>query len=447
VTARRKIRIGNFLFEREGKYDPSSEIIAGLKRIDKIDFSGRFHIVKKPSKTNMILICPNDLVISGINVSKGALGIYSGQEDLCATIHYSSYTFDTSQIDIEYFKRFLKSSVFVRLIQDQVKGGIKTEIKPKHLLSVEMDLPNIDEQRVVVSRFENVETEDYELKNELNNRSILLAEIRQQIRMDAITGKLSAKWRSQKRETEPAGEILARIAAEKSKLIENKIIKAQKPVAPVNEKEISFELPSGWNWCRLNDLIYENPRNGYSPRTVAIVTGTKTLKLGATTTGKFDRTKLKYVDEFIPEDSFLWLKKRDILIQRGNSIDFVGVSAVYEGEDSEFIYPDLMMKLKPALGISEIYLHHVLMSPMCRKYFRDNATGSQKSMPKINQAVVSNTLIPICSTHEQLEIVSIIKRLFRICDQIDKCLEDDQTHAQQFMPTVLSEAFFKTEVD
>jgi len=70
-----KTKIGAFLFEREGKYKPDDETIAGLKRIDKIDFSGNFHIATKPSRTNMILICPDDLVISGINVSKGAMGI------------------------------------------------------------------------------------------------------------------------------------------------------------------------------------------------------------------------------------------------------------------------------------------------------------------------------------------------------------------------------------
>mgnify|MGYP006427995655 FL=1 len=115
-----KTKIGEFLFEREGKYKPDSETIAGLKRIDKIDFSGNFHIAQKPSKTNMILIRQGDLVISGINVAKGAMGIYHGNEDVTATIHYSSYTFDTSRIDVEYFKRFLKSVEFIRLLQEQV---------------------------------------------------------------------------------------------------------------------------------------------------------------------------------------------------------------------------------------------------------------------------------------------------------------------------------------
>jgi type I restriction enzyme S subunit len=151
----------------------------------------------------------------------------------------------------------------------------------------------------------------------------------------------------------------------------------------------------------LDHVIYESPRNGYSPKTVDYPTGTKTLKLGATTTGKFIDTEIKYIDEEILKDSFLWLNHREILIQRGNSMDFVGISAIYKGGEYQFIYPDLMMKLKPVDFISEVYLHHVLMSPFCREYFRNNATGAQKSMPKINQGIVSSTLIPLCSQSEQ----------------------------------------------
>ena len=440
-----KTKIGEFLFEREGKYKPDSEIIAGLKRINKIDFLGNFHIAQKTSKTNMILICPNDLVISGINVSKGAMGIYHGDEDITATIHYSSYIFDTSKIDVEYFKRFLKSAEFIRLLQEQVKGGIKTEIKPKHILPLEIDLPDLAEQRKILSHFKSVETGDGELKQKLARQQTLLKKLRQQILQEAIEGKLTKDWRAENPDIEPASELIKRIQAEKKQLIKDKKIRPQKPLPPISEGKKPFELPEGWVWCYLNDVIYENPKNGYSPKTVDFSTATKTLKLGATTTGKFVDTQIKYINEEIPKDSFLWLRKRDILIQRGNSMDFVGVSAIYNGENHKFIYPDLMMKLKPIESISELFLHHILMSPYCREYFRDNATGAQRSMPKINQGVVSNVLIPFCSQTEQKAIVTKVKKLLALCDQLETQITSNQSHAKQLMQAVLKEAFFQQD--
>jgi len=45
-----KTKIGDFLFERKGKYKPSDKAIQGLKRIEKIDFSGKLHIGDKSSR-------------------------------------------------------------------------------------------------------------------------------------------------------------------------------------------------------------------------------------------------------------------------------------------------------------------------------------------------------------------------------------------------------------
>lgn len=122
MSAWKKVKIGEFLFERQGRYKPDDEVLFDLKRVEKIDFSGNFHIAEKPSKTDMILIKPGDLVISGINVAKGALGIYEGNEDVTATIHYSSYTFDEAQIEVEYLKRFLRSAEFIKLLKEHVKA-------------------------------------------------------------------------------------------------------------------------------------------------------------------------------------------------------------------------------------------------------------------------------------------------------------------------------------
>jgi len=204
--ASNKTKIGDFLFERKGKYKPSDEKIQGLKRIEKINFSGNFYIGDKSSKTNMILVKQGDLVISGINVSKGAMGIYNLEDDVVATIHYSSYTFDEEKINVGYFKRFLKSVEFIKLLNEQIKGGIKTEIKPKHILPLEINLPSIKTQNEIVERFENVETDIDNLNNEVNNQQTLLKKLRQSILQEAIEGKLTTSWREQNNDVESASK-------------------------------------------------------------------------------------------------------------------------------------------------------------------------------------------------------------------------------------------------
>ena len=121
-----------------------------------------------------------------------------------------------------------------------------------------------------------------------------------------------------------ASKLVERIKADKELLIKDGKIKKDKPLSPIAYEEKLFALPEGWVWCRLGEIIYDLPRNGYSPKEVSFETSTKSLKLGATTYGVFDRDEYKYVADDIPKESVFWLEPGDILIQRSNSIDYSG---------------------------------------------------------------------------------------------------------------------------
>lgn len=394
----RKVKIGTFLKERKGKHKPDAPAIVGLKRLNKIDFSGRIHLSDKPTKTDMIIVHSGDLVISGINVAKGAIAVHQGAESIAATIHYSAYEFDDSLIDIDFLKRFLKSPAFMSALKEQTKGGIKTEIKAKTLLSIVVQLPELTEQKAINQKFQAFENELVALASEISNQKTYLAKLRQSILQEAIEGKLTADWRTENpvRLGDPntdAAALLAAIQTEKQTLIAQGKLKKEKPLPPISNHEMPFALPEGWRWVRLIEIVKESPRNGYSPKEVSYPTTVKSLKLGATTLGVFNPNKFKYIDEHIPEDSYLWLKNGDILIQRSNSMEYVGVSAIYFGEENRFIYPDLMMKMQIFPPLTPFFAHLSLSAFTTRQYFRRQAKGAQTSMPKINQHTVSNTLL------------------------------------------------------
>ena len=167
----KKVKIGDFLTERVGRYKPDDKIISQYQRLDKIDFSGNIHISDKPSKTDMIIVQPGDLVISGINVAKGAVAVYQGIEPVCATIHYSSYIFDDKKINLEYFKYFVKSPAFLDVLKQQVKGGIKTEIKPKHLLPLEISIPDLSTQKAIVENLSHQLMKNEDLLQEIEKQN------------------------------------------------------------------------------------------------------------------------------------------------------------------------------------------------------------------------------------------------------------------------------------
>ncbi|MDG1300663.1 MAG: restriction endonuclease subunit S, partial [Opitutae bacterium] len=77
----------------------------------------------------------------------------------------------------------------------------------------------------------------------------------------AVRGKLV----EQNPNDEPAAELLKRIAAEKERLVAEKKIKKPKALPPIEAVDVPFEIPEGWAWERLGNLVSYLQR-GKSPK-------------------------------------------------------------------------------------------------------------------------------------------------------------------------------------
>jgi type I restriction enzyme S subunit len=160
-------------------------------------------------------------------------------------------------------------------------------------------------------------------------------------------------------------------------------------------RESTDECLSDEDLVPLERLLREPLRNGYSAQPVNVETPYRVLMLTATTSGQFDGRFFKYTDKAFPKDSPFWLMPGDVVIQRGNTSEYVGVPALYEGPPGEFIYPDLMIRARPRDDIDPRYLWYMLLAPQSRNFLRERATGSAGNMPKINQKVLNGVPIPL----------------------------------------------------
>ena len=197
-----------------------------------------------------------------------------------------------------------------------------------------------------------------------------------------------------------------------------------------------------WKKKKLIEVLVDKPRNGYSPKPVDYKTSCKSMTLSATTSGYFREECFKYIDEKIDVSSYLWLKPGDILIQRANSLDKVGTSAVFTGKEHEFIYPDLMMKLQVKKEeVSSQFIAYQIKTDQILQYLRKNATGTAGNMPKINQKVVSSIPIICPSIEEQNLIVKYIEKLLSKEQQSKKLAETVINQIDVMKKAVLARAF------
>lgn len=200
------------------------------------------------------------------------------------------------------------------------------------------------------------------------------------------------------------------------------------------------DIPDSWRWTTLGEIIVSGPQNGLSPRPTTRADAPKAITLTATTSGRFDPRFFKRVEADVPPGSELWLEDGDLLFQRGNTRDYVGIAAIYRGPQNTFLYPDLMIRVRVSPELSLPYIHLATLSPTARNFMARNATGAQLTMPKINQATLLALPIPVPPREEQDRIVAMVKQLTTLCDQLERSIGNVDLGRSRLLDSLLWKA-------
>lgn len=194
------------------------------------------------------------------------------------------------------------------------------------------------------------------------------------------------------------------------------------------ETEVGL-IPRNWDVVVVRDLVRQGPKNGYSGRTTDDdANGTPTLSLAATSGGRLvlSHETVKFLEARFPPNSPLFLEPGDILVQRSNTAELVGTTAVYEGPPQRFVYPDLMMRLRFKNQVTGYWFWRYANSRSGRSFFRTAAAGSTGTMPKISGKTLRDMPVPLPSFAEQDDIVQILSdtdALIEVLEQlvVKKC--------------------------
>jgi len=257
-----------------------------------------------------------------------------------------------------------------------------------------------------------------------------VAELRKAILQLAIQGKIS----EQRNEDQSVKVLIDKIKSDRSRLKISNTSSSQ-----IDLEKLSFSIPDSWAILPLDEILISGPTNGYSPKAVDYETKVKSLTLSATTSGVFKGEHSKFIADDIPISSDLWLQSGDILVQRGNTIEYVGVSAIYRGDPNCYIYPDLMMKLRVSPEIDCDYVYFAMSSSSSRDFLRERASGTSGTMPKINQKTLKSLPIPIPPLAEQRRIVKKIQTLMVQCDQLEGQIDSANLKASELLNAIMAQ--------
>jgi type I restriction enzyme, S subunit len=390
----------------------------------------------------------------------------------------NQHIFKAELIGSSFLPRFLKLAINSRLIEliEQAHGGagLQHVTKPK-LERLPLTLPPLAEQHRIVAKVDElmklcdeleaaqqkrerrrdrlVTASLAKLTDETEKKSILkfsvssacsavsrpehIRQLRQTILNLAVRGKLV----SQNSMDESASDLLELIAQEQRLLIENGHLKRRMLLDDSKVFRGPHSIPKHWLWVPLAKLITFGPQNGVSPKPTNDVKAPKALTLTATTSGYFNSTHYKHIELNEAACEHYWLSPGDVLFQRGNSREYVGIATVFDGPERSFVFPDLMIRVRFSKLLDLRYIHMALISPLLRRYFSESATGASSSMPKISQGVLLNTPIPLPPLSEQHCIVKKVDELMALCDGLEAPIKNTSTTRCRLLEAILQETF------
>ncbi|EFM2063159.1 restriction endonuclease subunit S [Escherichia coli] len=245
----------------------------------------------------------------------------------------------------------------------------------------------------------------------------------------AVRGKLVP----QDPNDEPASELLKRIAAEKAELVKQGKIKKQKPLPEISEEEKPFELPEGWEWVTFSHLGYffggktpSKMKDEYWGGTIPWVTP-KDMKTNLIVDSEDKVTPLAIEDGLtkVSPSSILFVARSGIL-RRIFPVAITSIECTVN-QDIKVLSP----------FFSDISYYIRLMMNGFERYIIENLTKTGTTVESLlfEDFISHPFMIPPFA--EQNRILSTVKKLMSLCDQLEQQSLTSLDAHQQLVETLL----------
>lgn len=266
--------------------------------------------------------------------------------------------------------------------------------------------------------------------------------LKQTILQLAVMGKLVPQASCEARHSpdyEPAAKLLARIAAEKAQLIKDGKIKKEKPLPSITDEEKPFELPGGWEWCRLGTLYsflngFAFKSEWFQPDGIKLL---RNINIAHSETKWGDQACIP--SSMAAEYEKYRLSAGDIVISLDRPIINTGLKyAVIEQSDLPCLLLQRVAKFHSyADTVTPKYLSRWLESDL---FMSAIDPGRSNGVPHISTKQLEAMVFPLCSLEEQHRIVARVDELMALCDQLKARLTDAQTTQLHLTDAIVEQA-------
>ncbi|WP_240327775.1 restriction endonuclease subunit S [Dechloromonas sp. HYN0024] len=219
---------------------------------------------------------------------------------------------------------------------------------------------------------------------------------------------------------EPASVVLENIRAEKERLLKEGKIRADKPLAAIDDEEAPFPLPLAWEWERLGHVV----------GVIRGITFPANKKTKEPAEGRIGCLRTANVQDRIEWDDLLFIDRSfmgreeqivqcsDIVMSMANSRELVGkVAIVTEIPVVEATIGGFLSVLRPR-SILPQFLMIVLRTEYARSMLIDSASQTT-NIANISLRKLNPLPIPVPPIDQQSRIVARVDELMTLCDALE----------------------------
>lgn len=236
---------------------------------------------------------------------------------------------------------------------------------------------------------------------------------------------------------EPASALLARIRAEKDRLIAEGTIKRDKPLPPITDEEKPFALPVGWEWVPIDTLATVGTGTTPSRENPAFFVGGTTPWVTSGETGQtfIDATEQHVTDVALAQTSLT-------VYPVGTLIVAMYGQGKTRGQVTELRIPAATNQACAAITLIEHAADHRAYVKLVfeKSYDEIRELSAGGAQPNLNVGKVKSTLIPLPPLAEQSRIVTRVTALRRLCADLRQRLAERQSVQARLAEALVQEA-------
>lgn len=316
----------------------------------------------------------------------------------------------------EYLGFYLDSNIFTLEVTKYNNGTAQPNLAAADLKKFIIPLPPLPEQQRIVSRIDALMKEIEELEQTEKELEAIKAAFPADMKASLLQAAMQGKLTTQKAEDGDAKDLLLAIREEKEKLVKEKKGKKEKPLAPITDEEIPFDIPENWVWCRLAEICTKlvdgdhNPPKGTNKKTPYIMASSKNINNDKLVNLESVRYLSKEV--FEKENQRTQAKAGDIFF---TSVGSLGRSCVYNENINICFQRSVSVITTLAYNY---FLKYCFDSPAIQNKVLKEATGTAQKGFYLNQ--LAAMAIPLPPLAEQHRIVEKLDQLLPLCDSLSE---------------------------